>query len=251
MRLALTIFVLLSQPSPGAVVHPNENSNGTSRAEQTQAKPAITNAQPKPNVQQPAAEERLASYTGWLMAFTGVLAVGTLGLFLVAWRQGKQIEREFLATHRPRLVLRHLTFVGNTTKDLPDPPLFRIEMANVGGVAAADVLLYLVVGTFNTGEPIEGQIIEEIEKAAPLGLVNLIGHGESEIFNVPLLPKGNTVFKHPWIVSGAQSVYFAGYVRYNDPQGNIVHKTGFLRRANLKARSFERVSSLPEFEYAD
>jgi hypothetical protein len=35
------------------------------------------------------AEERLANYTYWLMLFTGVLAVSTIGLWIATWRSGK------------------------------------------------------------------------------------------------------------------------------------------------------------------
>jgi hypothetical protein len=194
-------------------------------------------------------DDKLARYTFWLAVFTGALVLFTGGTLYVAWRQGQQIEREFRVTHRPRFVLRRLTFDGSTSDPYPDPPRFRLEMANVGGVGVATANLHLAVGDFVTGEPIPAQMIEELEKAKPEAL--RIDNGQSSVMLIALSEKSRESFKMPEVRTGQRSIYFVGYVTYADSGGEIVYRTGFLRRANLRQpASFDPVDR-PEFEYSE
>ncbi len=262
--LVLTLALVLSQ-GQSAPVHPPDKPNSASAAEQATAKPGIADTQPKPGPKEPTADDRIASYTGWLTVFTAVLAVGTLGLFWVAWRQGKQIEREFTVAHRPRLRLRRIYFAGSTdplpmtritdaqgryteilTEGAP-PPRVIIEMANVGGVGVAKAKLYVTFTIFKTGHPEPGKIQYELARAIPQKME--VSHAGSGVLDVGV-PAIQSLFADAGVLSGSQSVYCVGYVEYSDETETLGGRTGFIRRCDVGNRWFEAVR-FPDFEYAD
>jgi len=246
MRLTLTMLALLSQAPANAIAHPLENPKSASSTQQAKPKPAIPNIQPKPNPQQPTAEDRIASYTGWLMGFTGVLAVGTLGLFWIAWQQGKQIEREFLATHRPRLILRRVTF----ERDDARPWDASISIANTGESEAIISELAVALQPF-MGDPPAWEILELLDGNPVAAAKNFVlPTGDS----YPLVVHARSNMAEAYGMNRAQrglfSIYCIGFVEYRDKIGNSVRRTGFIRRAQFDGRYFERVD-LHDFEYAD
>jgi hypothetical protein len=60
-------------------------------------------------------EKLLADYTFWLMLFTAILAVATIGLgiatvglYLTGEKQIGLLHKQFVATHRPKVVVRFI-----------------------------------------------------------------------------------------------------------------------------------------------
>ena len=67
-----------------------------------------------------ATEEAIAYYNRWLMFFTAILAVATVGLgsatgglYFAGRRQLKLIQAEFVTAHRPRLIVRHVMLAAD------------------------------------------------------------------------------------------------------------------------------------------
>jgi hypothetical protein len=252
MRLVLILALVLSQgpsstPAVRDTLKNEQNASGTQ------------NSKPEPV---PTAEERLAVYTLWLTRFTGVLAVATLGLLFIAYRQGQQIEREFAVAHRPKLRFRRIYFEASATDPqptrIPDsmggytevppegatPPRVIVEMANVGGVGVAKAKLYVTFNIFNTGQPVPGVIQEQLAKAVPDEFE--VSHAGSGVLVTPT----RNIFADAGVSSGSQSVYCVGYVEYSDETGKLKGRAGFIRRLDIGNRWFERVD-FPDFEYAD
>ena len=50
----------------------------------------------------------VAAFTAILTLFTAVLGVGTLGLWYQTWRTTKLARDEFIATHRPKVIIRNI-----------------------------------------------------------------------------------------------------------------------------------------------
>jgi hypothetical protein len=120
-------------------------------------------------------EDALARYTWWLTAFTGVLAIATIGLgaatiwlCLAGERQFKLARDEFRSTHRPKIRVKHFYLVSDIWQD--EPIIVNITFVNHGTAEAipAEIgLRYFVVlstptklllrkkmPTFNRGAPV-------------------------------------------------------------------------------------------------
>src|ERR1700704_2601626 len=55
-------------------------------------------------------DDKIARYTLWLAGLTGVLSVATLGGLAISGHQTNLSRQEFLATHRPELLMRDVTW---------------------------------------------------------------------------------------------------------------------------------------------
>jgi hypothetical protein len=195
----------------------------------------------------PSAENRLAVYTEWLTVFTAVLAVGTLGLFWIAIKQGKQIEKEFLATHRPRLILRRVTL--DPSSDAHCPPNLRVEIANTGESEGIISRLAVVVGAHERLYP--WSILETLERTEIEAARNhALRSGDSYVVVVYADEALTRLYFDNRMDPGHFEVYCIGYVEYRDRVGGSVRRTGFIRRGPFDGQYFESVN-LPDFEYAD
>jgi hypothetical protein len=196
-----------------------------------------------------SADERLASYTAWLTGFTGVLAIGTLGLLWIARQQGKQIEREFISTFRPKLRIRRVSI--QATKGVAGGyPIGSIQylIANVGGSPATlidgrTVHKLIPKGTRLPAEPPYDD--ERDSHEVPQGItlksgesIPIVHHGDISI--MPSL--GFAFVEH-------NDLYFFGYVEYTDAN-NYRRRMAFCRRMDTEGR-FLVVETEPDYEYAD
>ena len=136
LHLGCALLAIALSQAPASST-PASKPIGTNSSTSAKAKPGQTKP---PEVHPlPTAEDRLANYTLVLTIFTGVLAAGTLGLWWATRGTVNHLKREFLATHRPRLRIRHVVAIEG------DKVTIDLVLANVGDstatlveVAAAD-----------------------------------------------------------------------------------------------------------------
>jgi hypothetical protein len=92
--------------------------------------------------------EALADYTKWLMRYTGLLflatlgmGIATLGLYASGQDQIRLAREEFLSTHRPKLVIRNVHIVREHIAGWPVGSSFgvRYDLVNVGDTPATIV----------------------------------------------------------------------------------------------------------------
>ena len=84
-----------------------------------------------------ATEEAIAYYNKWLMFFTAILAVATLGLgtatvglYFAGERQLRLARDEFLSTHRPKIRIKNIWLMNNFGYDSPIE--VKVVCVNVG-----------------------------------------------------------------------------------------------------------------------
>lgn len=254
LRVFLLVLVLAqggaapspNPPPPSPPQQPAANSPNT-KADPNTAKPGV---QPAPTPQQPSAENRLASYTGWLTVFTFVLAAGTLGLFWVAARQGNQLEREFIATHRPKLVvrsvmLRNALIPGEAPRDFKMGFTLHYLVVNVGPTTAT--IVQATSTRSMVPNPREWTPGDQVYTSDGDGIVGReLKSGES---CAGTCDNGSGLIESVAARSPFFPIYFLGYVVYEDSAG-VQRRTGFIRRYDLKERSLVREPN-PDYEYAD
>jgi hypothetical protein len=190
-------------------------------------------------------EYKLARYSLWMAVFTGVLVLFTGGTLYVVWRQGKQIEREFISTHRPRLVLRRVTFEQNPFQ----PPDVKIEIANAGESEATITRLAVVFIVAPAGTPPAWRILQDLEKGLIAEAENhTLSSGDSYALRIP----PGDVFSLFSMNTGQTRLYCIGFVEYRDAYNFSVRRTGFIRYSTTgnAMGQFERRDD-PDFEYAD
>ena len=97
-----------------------------------------------------ATEEAIAYYNKWLMFFTAILAVATLGLgiatvglYLASERQLRLARNEFVSTHRPRLVVRGVSFVDDNAMKVGSRARVQIPLVNQGETGATGLTVFL------------------------------------------------------------------------------------------------------------
>jgi len=214
------------------------------RAAPEAEKPIVSN---QPSRESNTTEARLARYTLVLAIVTALLAIETGGLVWVAWRQGQQIEREFISTHRPRLILRRLTLdFGRNSMAAPD---MRVEIANTGESEASITRLAVVFIASPGGSPPAWRILEDLEKGAIADAENhILNSGDSYAIKIP----PNSEVAMAFGKGTSFEIFCIGYVEYRDAFNASVRRTGFIRKTdNLYAMGkFKRVDDA-DFEYAD
>jgi hypothetical protein len=204
-------------------------------------------------------EDALARYTWWLTAFTGVLAIATIGLgaatiwlCLAGERQFKLARDEFRSTHRPKIRVKHSYLVSDIWQD--EPIIVNITFVNPGTAEAipAEIGLRYFVVRKDRALPIEPSIPGI---GAGVGQKLVVGKNwtiENVNANKTLTPQENAD-----IQQGRSSLYAVGYVSYLDAAGQM-RITGFCRvltfppdqvafRINSRFRRFRD----PDYEYDD
>lgn len=171
-------------------------------------------------------------------------------------RQATQLDLEFNATHRPRLVLRYLMFDLVTAENPDDDPRFRIELANVGDseaiVSNVTIRLFPLSGDY---ADLEARIATDLDVRSLKAMIDQhIPNGDSWAFYM----KDGRVADAIAMEAGANDrgrfmLYCTGYVEYTDKAGLNRRRTGFIRQTRLTTRRFVRAEqSLREnFDYED
>ena len=154
-------------------------------------------------------------------------------------------REEFLATHRPRVIVRSVR-CGEAMGNVPEPPLqLDIIMANVGLTPAIILkisasLMHVPSGILPPGPPYA-------EHSATMITLNV---GEPEPFSAFI--RGDIV-KEFDLADGfgnATTFFFClGYLIYEDAL-NRRYRTAFVRRYNASIKRFSTVDD-PEYEYQD
>jgi hypothetical protein len=253
-----------------------------------------TNQSTSPESEKHAVDQQIAKYTLWLALFTGVLAVSTIGLWIVSWRAGikqahdmrdsiaaankmaevadKQFlitglqtdiqkkqhavgRLEFLATHRPKLRVRHVSVV--TADHTGHPTIFfnhgsgvkgGLAVVNVGGTKATIIESRYRIFFSKTGLPVSAPYDESFhELLLPEQVLDI---GES-----CAIPIADTIVMDPSKVdelrafeNGGWKIYVMGQIRYQD-EGGHDRFMGFCRERGSGGR-FRAVDDL-DYEYED
>jgi hypothetical protein len=239
--------VVQPQATPPQPSAEDQQSSNSPKLETTKTAVPIAQSPPPP-------DERIADYTRWLTWFTGVLAVGTLGLLIVAVRQGNQSEREFVSTHRPRLVVRSVSIERQAKPD--GRPGYaavmhysiRYLVVNVGETAATIIRSSTTRYFLPTPKPWliddDNPYGSDLQESAPITLAS--GESWTGISDGEELQKG---LGQGYTMMLSFPVYFLGNIMYED-RGKTKRQSGFIRRLN--PRDFELLREVnPDYEYAD
>lgn len=171
--------------------------------------------------------------------------------------QGKQIEREFLATHRPRVILRRITFEPDPPRppgQAPGVPKIKIELVNDGGSDATISNLFISFKWFNPNYFRLSELIDEMARVdlgdkpfvlvpgEPIAVVRGMGGAADVIFHTVRAQQGFAV------------LYCLGRIEYTDA-AKKTRRTGFIRTCDLQPRRFRRITDdtdlVKDFEYTD
>lgn len=204
--------------------------------------------------------DRLAEFTGWLVGATSVLAAIAFWQVLMFRRQLKIMDSgvedakavaeaakasadfaksEFFASHRPRLLIRRISFEmhGRT------PVSLKYTVHNVGDadgtIAAISGYLWL---------PNEGESLAAISYAAPMAADIQIESGGSRPLSIEIAQVNDDIGAFFGFGRGARIV-FVGYMSYTDRAG-ITRQTAFLREYNHDTKLFSAIDH-PDYEYQD
>lgn len=197
---------------------------------------------------------QLANYTLWLACATIVLGVigAVQGVFL--WKTVDLARSEFLATHRPKLLIRKTLF-----KNIVENGQERLAIA------------YEVVNTGDTVATINRISTRVIEQDAELDPEIMPDYADSVAKNIEVAPGyvqltdpisgeqateigfvqgyAQTQASANGIVSVGAYFHFFGFIEYKDELGRF-RRTGFLRKCNASSENFVVVAN-PEYEYQD
>jgi hypothetical protein len=211
-----------------------------------------------------AAEEAIATYTLWLMAFTGILAVATAGLGALNFFQVRLARSEFLSTHRPHIRLKAIWLASadgqtfNPELRVNEPLVVRLDIVNFGNTTAFITRLNLA----SVLVPRNGQLPQRPpynEPAAPgldfyppvqLNRGVTFTQGISDGHKLDALELSE-------IYNGDRILYFVGTIDYRDSIGNPM-QTAFcrcLRFLRFNAGPVDRgrfeTDKNPHYEYQD
>lgn len=217
---------------------------------------------PQNFVEHPTPDERIADYTHGLEVLNFLLVLVGAGTVFAILRQvnwmehtdrriAQQIElatNEFLASHRPRLVLRSVMFDGNTNEPNPVEPRVKVEFANVEGIGDISVTAKLAFGIFRTGKLVPWKMAEALDNVDATSIIAPYGGSAAIITTMP--PERAADFNVEAITSGVSSIYCIGYVVYADASGVHAYRLGFVRRLDIENRWFETIN-FPDFSYTD
>jgi hypothetical protein len=159
--------------------------------------------------------------------------------------------KEFISTHRPRLIVRNITIMPN---NYPRAPLEKIEWAVINsGDTAAEIIesngtILEGVDSFDgrTSYSPARDTMKGIEKIAP---------GSEQTFQISFDPPVDLgTDKLMRLIRGETYSYFVGFIRYKDDIGNI-RRTAFCRRYNVLSRRFNSADNAAQtdfdYEYTD
>jgi hypothetical protein len=203
-------------------------------------------------------EERIADYTLWLERFTALLAlVSAVQIaFLIRADRTARISsdaaklavelgtKEFISTHRPKIILRDLHIQGNDVFYM---------LVNIGATQATVVESWIMGEFVAIGDPTRPL---RSFGHGDLGDMSFAG-GEIKDLTYPMPSEMGFSIRFPdtshIIVDGKKPVdgdfYFTGAILYADDLG-IRRRSVFRRRWHRHSNSFVRVDD-PDQEYAD
>jgi hypothetical protein len=199
----------------------------------------------------------LVIFTAILAIFTGCLYFSTRKL----WKAGEEQMRitrdslhlakeEFIATHRPRLIVRSVTLLPPRHPSLPIEPgePIQIEWAvvNVGNTPAKIIegnATHLVGGqSFNARTPYSS------ERNNMTGIALIPGGAYTFVLQADGVDVQNPA-QLDIISRGGMVIYFFGFIMYQDDIGNV-RRTAFCRRYDPIVGRFRLVDD-PDYEYTD
>lgn len=216
IALALCLVGALAGEVWQASHTPNAPQQGGSS--ETASKPGNETAKEKP-------EEAIARYNYWLTWVTFILAVATVGLGILNFFQIRLARAEFLATHRPKIRIKHLWL----TKDVWGKKEIEVSLGivNNGTTEATLNTIGIRFDIIPTGCPIPfDPDIPDIPGVRvggakmPVGVWWKYGGIRNGTY---VTDAGNTALQ-----KGQSKLYCIGYVSYYDGARNM-RITGFCR----------------------
>jgi len=205
------------------------------------------------------ADDRIADYTLWVMAFTaGLVFVGGLQGFLI-WRQIRLARDEFNATHRPRLSIRNIDVKsagidvliwGDIRSPAPNDIFSgQFYVANRGDASARITDAYLCFWTSRQGLPMSRPYEGE---DGNLGITSIwIEPGASVpiLFSTPFI--ASDISDNTFVDARRQTIFAMGWVEYIDQAGHI-RRSAFCRPYDSSKRRFMRSEeSDPDYEHEE
>jgi hypothetical protein len=205
-------------------------------------------------------------YTDPVALFTFVLAISTIGLWIVTWWSGARQSREtrnliaiardeFTSSHPPRIVIRRVSLdQGDIVVGAPISRPWKVQyiVANVGRGNAEILEGNATVKRIEPPLP----AIPPFDDAGDISGPIRLGAGQSGPLTVELDAQGPIVqaVRSGELANVAQGdiagdIHFFGYMQYRDNIG-IVRRTAFCRRYDIRTRRFSVVGD-PDYEYDD
>jgi hypothetical protein len=252
--LTVAIFAM------GMLFSPSLAPQQEKRGEQQAAAANSTREGVKHGFWEKTADDPVAYFTLWLVAFTGVLALSTVGLGVATiflWRAGEKQLRlareEFISSNRPVVRIRRVfydTILGAEFLSHGDDVEIDLMICNVGSSNARIVDSRYRIYFFKRPKP-------EIRygEFPPWRMTDeeiTLASGESRIMNV----RGRAVLEAPddpdmRIVrqfGDSWAMHIVGEISYQDDMGRT-RRTGFLREWK-PGGAFGRIDD-PDYEYED
>jgi hypothetical protein len=171
--------------------------------------------------------------------FTFVLAVVTSLLWLSTDKLWKAARGEFIATHRPRIMIRKMEIGSGNTVEIS------FSVVNVGESAAA-LFEYAVEVRLLDKDNIPA--VPKYSARSPLS--RTLAAGEEEVISASYEGDTFSAWFEQSVYEKERSgnhIFVNGYIRYRDDNG-VVRESAFLREYN--GSRFEVVHN-PDFEYSD
>lgn len=220
---------------------------------------------PDNQAQKERPDEAIARYNWWLTLFTAILAastvvlgLATIGLYFAGRNQLRLIQAEFVTTHRPRLIVRHVTLAADVS---PIDTVILLghdadangglSIVNIGGsdahIIRAVYRIYFSKDRLSARSPLYERASVLLEGGT------VIKRGESKVVEiwgkVDFGPPDDTGLRDiRQFETEGWRVYVIGEIRYRD-EGGADHFMGFCRRRQSNGR-FRPVKS-PDYEYQD
>jgi hypothetical protein len=204
-----------------------------------------------------ASEEAIAYYTKWLMLFTAILALATMGLGAATVIQLRLARAEFVSTHRPIIRVRRVFLsafaarFGADNISHGDKVEIEIVVSNVGSNTAHITDSRYRIYFFKTPTPRDDSIYGEFPRKIVDEKMTLEA-GESRrlfvtgqaIMEAP--PPGQRIIRQ--FISEGWHMHVIGQITYQD-ELERKRQTGFLREWQ-PGGAFRRLDD-PEYEYED
>jgi hypothetical protein len=198
-------------------------------------------------------DEITAASTAFIAVFTAVLGGFTISLARSTKKAVKTAQAEFIASHRPRLVIREVQRL--TPADSDRSIELRYVVANIGDNDAKIIESHIELQDIRDGilRP-----LQRTEGANRIGLVTLIPgehifREQGSNISLPSLVVSRMVEdrQRPRVrqPSETRGVYFRGLIIYADKNG-VRRRTGICRVYEFKTERFYPLDD-PDYEYAD
>jgi hypothetical protein len=268
--LSLAVVSSLAQPQP-STPRPSE----TAQKQQTQAEPrdhplqaqapsapqqptaAQARQQPQPNTNAQQ-NQPVRDWITWMSGLSNVvIAAFTIVLGLVAIWQGRVMRRTFVASNRPKIIVREIDMpaaaklaeLGRGAQQRSSDDIVTLtgsfRITNKGTTTATVGLRH---ATMYIGKrlPMTNPCFEK-EKELP-GPTLIMRPGTTE--RIPFLPQPITTDEIAGLLSGDLTLYVIGKIIYTDDLGNA-RRTGFARTFDMKIGRFMRPSGEQDYDYED